>query len=94
MAEDLRSVCSAGRLVDEWLKQNQRSQRWLIAEINRRRQLRDLPATVAGANLWRWRVGGVQPSIDNAAVIEEITGVPAQAWAAGAADRVAAPAAA
>jgi hypothetical protein len=81
MSEDLRPVCYAGGLIDAWLSEHGRSQQWLIAEINRLREARGLKASAAGASLWRWRVGDVQPGINNATIIEEITGVAISAWA-------------
>lgn len=64
-----RPLCPAGELLAEWLRE---------ADISRANFAKLIGAS---GNLWRWMVGACAPSLDYAARIESITGIPARMWA-------------
>lgn len=67
----MSNLSDAGKRLDTWLDQNDRTKAWLARELG-----------VAPAVLWRWMAGERQPRVDFASRIELITGgyVPTSDW--------------
>jgi hypothetical protein len=66
----MAELTRAGAQVHAWLRDNDKTQRWLASELG-----------VGADALWRWCVGKRQPQIDHCAAIERITGIDATEWA-------------
>jgi transcriptional regulator with XRE-family HTH domain len=65
-----RSLCPAGRALEDWLRAADISLSAFAALIGASR-----------VSLWRWMTGEYTPTIDSAAQIERWTGIPARMWA-------------
>lgn len=65
-----KPLCTAGELLDRWLKKKEESRADFAARL-------EVDRTV----LWRWMVGDLTPNITQGAEIERITGIKTTMWA-------------
>jgi hypothetical protein len=73
-------VPAVGEL-ERWLQENDKSQGWLVDEINRLRKKLGIKTRVGRATIWRWE-NERKISIDDAVLVETATrgGVPVSLW--------------
>lgn len=70
----------AGATVQQWLDRQAKQQAWLVRELNRLRLERGITGRAGRSTLWRWMTGAALINIDDAALIEAITGTPIALW--------------
>ena len=58
--------------LQKWLETNEKSQQWLVDEINRLRREAGIAARIGRASVWRWE-NRQKMNIDDAVLIERIT---------------------
>ena len=63
-------LVAAGVALKAWLEANEKSQTWLVEEINRRRATAE---KLGRSNLWRWMTGEQRINNDDATLIQAIT---------------------
>ncbi len=80
------ALSPAGLAVHKRLSDMGKSQQWLADEMNRRRAERGRTEKVGRATLWRWMTAKSVINVDDATLIEAVTGVRAILWSQYAAD--------
>ncbi len=73
-------LCRGGAAVQFKLDVHEKTQGWLVDQINAIRADRGVKGRVGMATIWRWMSGFSTISIDDALVLQRILGVPVAAW--------------
>ena len=74
------NLTSGGHAVQTWLDENGRSQQWLVDEVNRQRGQRGIRQRIGRSTLWRWMTGKTLINVNDAMLIQIITGLAMSLW--------------